>query len=262
MKTLGIFTKDFSLYHDLIKTLRRRKIPYVSLVSKNNIPRRIGVILTSHSELHDIKSPKTIAADAYDSIDHAVDLAIQMLIGKELYSKVSVGIDPGENPGVAVVGDGVILHKTTVESPEKVSAKVKRFLKEYPANESIIRIGHGSVITRNRIINSLIPLEVPIEIVDETKTTSSRQVSRSEKDGVAAASIALLSGGKIQRRLPLNPTKGDIRKVQEESRKLTDGQFTISEKTALKVLKGEINLTDAIESEINNSRSQKLPKRL
>ena len=57
MKTLGIFTKDFSLYHDLIKTLRRRKIPYVSLVSKSNIPRRIGVILTSHSELHDIKSP-------------------------------------------------------------------------------------------------------------------------------------------------------------------------------------------------------------
>jgi len=251
MKTLGIFTKDFSLYHDLIKTLRRRKIPYVSLVSKNNIPRRIGVILTSHSELHDIKSPKTIAADVYDSIDHAVDLAIQMLIGKELYSKVFVGIDPGENPGVAVIGDGVVLHKTNVDSPEKVISKVKRFLKEYPANESIIRIGHGSVITRNRIINSLIPLEVPIEIVDETKTTSSRQVSRSEKDGVAAASIAILSGGKIQRRLPLNPTKGDIRKVQGESRKLTDGQFTISEKTALKVLKGEMSLTDAVKSEIN-----------
>ncbi|ENO12131.1 hypothetical protein MBGDC06_00217 [Thermoplasmatales archaeon SCGC AB-539-C06] len=96
MKTLGVYTKDFSLYHDLLKVLRIRKIPYFSLSSIDHIPRRIGVILTSHSELHDIKSQKTIAVDVYDTIDHAVDLALQMLIGKELYSKVLIGVDPGD----------------------------------------------------------------------------------------------------------------------------------------------------------------------
>ena len=259
MKTLGVYTKDFSLYHDLLKVLRIRKIPYVSLSSIDHIPRRIGVILTSHSELHDIKSQKTIAADVYDTIDHAVDLALQMLLGKELYSKVFIGVDPGEQPGVAVVGDDILLQKTNVESPEKVVAIVERFLREYPANECLIRIGHGSVITRNRIINSLIPLEVPIEIVDETRTTSSKQANRSEKDSEAAASIALLSGGKVQRHLPLKPTKGDIRNIQERSRKLTDGRFSISEKTALEVLKGDINLKAAVEIE---KKSCKKPKRL
>jgi len=117
MKTLGVYTKDFSLYHDLLKVLRIRKIPYVSLSSIDHIPRRIGVILTSHSELHDIKSQKIIAADVYDTIDHAVDLALQMLLGKELYSKVLIGVDPGEQPGVAVVGDDILLQKTNVESP-------------------------------------------------------------------------------------------------------------------------------------------------
>lgn len=259
MKTLGVYTKDFSLYHDLLKVLRIRKIPYVSLSSIDHIPRRIGVILTSHSELHDIKSQKTIAADVYDTIDHAVDLALQMLLGKELYSKVFIGVDPGEQPGVAVVGDDILLQKTNVESPEKVVDIIQRFLKEYPANESLIRIGHGSVITRNRIINSLIPLEVPIEIVDETKTTSSKQANRSEKDSEAAASIALLSGGKVQRHLPLKPTKGDIRNIQERSRKLTDGRFSISEKIALEILKGDINLKAAVEIE---KKSCKKPKRL
>lgn len=259
MKTLGVYTKDFSLYHDLLKVLRIRKIPYVSLSSIDHIPRRIGVILTSHSELHDIKSQKTIAADVYDTIDHAVDLALQMLLGKELYSKVFIGVDPGEQPGVAVVGDDILLQKTNVESPEKVVAIVERFLREYPANECLIRIGHGSVITRNRIINSLIPLEVPIEIVDETRTTSSKQANRSEKDSEAAASIALLSGGKVQRHLPLKPTKGDIRNIQERSRKLTDGRFSISEKTALEVLKGDTNLKAAVEIE---KKSCKKPKRL
>jgi len=259
MKTLGVYTKDFSLYHDLLKVLRIRKIPYFSLSSIDHIPRRIGVILTSHSELHDIKSQKTIAVDVYDTIDHAVDLALQMLLGKELYSKVLIGVDPGEQPGVAVVGDDVLLQKMNVESPEKVVDIIQRLLKEYPANESLIRIGHGSVITRNRIINSLIPLEVPIEIVDETKTTSSKQANRSEKDSEAAASIALLSGGKVLRHLPLKPTKGDVRNIQERSRKLTDGRFSISEKTALEVLKGDINLKTAVEIE---KKSCKKPKRL
>lgn len=244
------------MYHDLLKILKKRKIPYVSLSSIDHIPSRIGVILTSHNELHDIKSLKVIAADVYDTIDHAVDLALQMLIGKELYSKVYIGIDPGEQPGIAVVGDDILLQKMHVETPEEVVTVVKRFLREYPATGTLIRIGHGSIIARNRIINSLISLEVPIEIVDETKTTSTQQTKRSDRDSEAAASIAMLPGGKIQRRLPLEPTRGNIRNVQERSRQLTDGRFSISEKTAIEVLKGEISLKEAIELD----SSRKKPK--
>ena len=249
MKTIGVFTKDFSLYYDLISILKKRKIPYVSLSSIDHIPSKIGVIITSNNEIHDIKTQKVIAADAYDTIDHAVDLALQMLVGKDLYSKVYIGIDPGDQPGIAVVGDDILLQKINVDTPEKVVSVVKRVLREFPANEVLIRIGHGSVITRNRIINSLIPLKIAIEIVDETKTTPYQQINRVERDCEAAAVIAMIHGGKVQSRLPLEPTKGDIRNIQERSRKLTNGSFSISEKTALEVLKGEISLKEAIELE-------------
>jgi len=258
MKTLGVYTKDFALYYDLLKVLRKRKIPYVSLSSIHHIPSNIKVILTSNRELHDIKSSKVIAADAYDNIEHAVDLALQMLIGKDIYSKVYIGIDPGDYPGIAVVGDDILLHKTSADNPEKVVNIIKRFLKEYPATQTIIRIGHGSITTRNRIINSLIVLGVPIEIVDETKTTSSKQTTRKERDREAAAAIALMHGGKVQSRLPLEPTKGEIRNLQERSRKMANGQFSISEKTAKEVLNGKISLTEAIEQE----KTHKKPKRL
>ena len=251
MKTIGLFTNNFSLYYDLINILKKRKVPYVSLSSIKNIPSSIGVILTSNNELHDIKSQKVIAADAYDTIDHAVDLALQMLIGKDLYSKVFIGIDPGDKPGIAVVGDDILLQKINIDAPEKVVTVIKRILREYPALETLIRIGHGSILTRNRIINSLIPLKVPIEIVDETKTTPSQQIRRHERDTEAAAVIALLTGGKVQRRLPLEPTRGDIRNIQERSRKRTGGKFSISEKTAIKVLEGSISLKEAIEIEKN-----------
>jgi hypothetical protein len=249
MKTLGVFTKDFSLYHDIIKVLKKRNIAYVSLSSPDDIPKRIGVILTSQKELDSISSQKGVAADTYDSIDHAVDLAVQKLTGKELYSKIFIGIDPGERPGIAIVGDDILLQKLQVDAPENVVVEIKRFLKVYPAKEIGIRIGHGSMIIRNRIINSLIPLEIPIEIVDETRTTPSQQKRRCVRDGEAAAAIVLLSGGRVQTTLPLEPTRGAIKNVQKRSRQLTEGRFTISEKTAVQVLKGEISLLEAIEKE-------------
>jgi hypothetical protein len=252
MKTLGVYTKDFSLYHDIILALKKRNVAYVSLTSVDNIPRRIGVIFTAQAELEEIPLSKKVAADAYDSIDYAIDLAVQKLTGKELYSKIFIGIDPGEHPGIAIVCDDILLQKIQVDGPEYVAAEIKRFLKNYPSKETIIRIGHGSVINRNRIINSLIPLGVPIEIVDETRTTPTQQKRRCVRDTEAAAAIALLSGGRVQTTLPIETSRGAIKNVQKRSRQLSDGRLTISEKTALRVLTGELSLLEAIEQEKNH----------
>jgi hypothetical protein len=249
MKTLGVYTKDFSLYHDIIKTLKKRNVVYVSLSSPDDVPRRIGVILTSQKERKDISLTKVVAADDYDSIDSAIDVAVQKLTGIELYLKISIGIDPGEHPGIAVVGDDILLQKLQLDGPELVISEIKRLVKLYPAKDLAIRIGNGSVIIRNRIINSLIPLEIPIEIVDETRTTPPQQKRRCIRDGEAAAAIALLSGGRVQTTLPLEPTRGAIKNVQKRSRQLSEGQLTISEDLALQVLRGDISLLEAIKKE-------------
>ncbi len=249
MKTLGVYTKDFSLYHDIVKALKKRNVPYVSLASSDDPPRRIGVILTSQKELREVSLSKKVAADAYDSLDHAIDLAVQKLTGKELYSKIFIGIDPGEHPGIAVVCDDILIQKIQVDGPEQVFPEVKRFLECYLSKDVCIRIGHGSVINRNQIINSLIPLKVPIEIVDETRTTPTQQKRRCVRDSEAAAAIALLSGGRVQSILPIETSRGAIKNIQKRSRQLSDGRFTISEEIALRVLKGEISLLEALEKE-------------
>ena len=249
MKSLGVYTQDFSLYHDILQALKRRKLPHISLWSPENIPKRIGVILTSNAEQCFIKRGKSVAVDIGMGIDHALDVALQMLTGKELYSRVLIGIDPGERPGVAVVGDDIVLQKDQVGGPEAVIAYVQRILDLYTAKGFVVRIGHGSLIIRNRIINSLIPLEIPIEIVDETSTSRSDFARYRERDEAAAAAIALLSGGKVQTKLPLLPTRGAIKNVQKKSRDLTEGRFSISEKTAIAVLQGKLTLQEAIQQE-------------
>lgn len=246
MKTIGVYTKDFSLYHDLIKVLKARKVAYVVLHSPESIPNRIGVILTSSKEQGLFHSEKIIAIDKMPNIDHALDLALQKLTGKTLYSKIYMGVDPGERPGVAVVGDDILLQKDQMANPEDVIGYIKRAIRIYPSKESVIRIGHGSLIIRNRIINSLISLKIPIEIVDETSTSRSQLSRYRERDGAAAAAIALISGGKVQTKLPLEPTRGAIKNIQKKSRYLTEGRFTISEKMALEVLQGKISLQEAV----------------
>ena len=140
MRTLGVYTEDFSLYHDILKTLKKRKLAYVLLSSPKNIPKRIGVVLTSKTESEEIKSQKIVSADTFDTVDHAVDMALKKLIGKKLYKQVFIGIDPGERPGIAVVGNDMLLQKTQVESPEKIVQTIKRLLKLYPSKETCIRI--------------------------------------------------------------------------------------------------------------------------
>jgi hypothetical protein len=255
MKTIGVYTQNFSLYYDLLKVLRNRKIPYVSLSSKKYIPKKIGVILTSHNELHDFKTNRVIAVDVYDDINHVIDIAIQMIIGKNLYSQVYIGIDPGDKPGIAVVGDDLLLKKTSAENPEKIKSVVKRYLSEYPAIQTIIRIGHGSPLIRNRIINNLIPLKIPIEIVDET-SSSSQKISRNKRDSESAAAIAFHRGGEVQKKLPIKPTNGEIKNIQERSRKLTNGKYSISKKIAIDVLKGKISLDQAIGFERNSKKQR------
>jgi hypothetical protein len=249
MKTLGVYTKDFSLYHDLIKALKKRNVAYVSLASPDDPPRRIGVILTSQKELREISLSKKVAADIYDSVDHAIDHAVQKLTGKELYSKIFVGIDPGERPGIAIVCDDILFQKIQVDGPEHVASEIKRLLNYYPSKDTCIRVGHGSIINRNRIINSLIPLHVPIEIVDETRTTPAQQKRRCIRDSEAAAAIALLPGGRVQTILPLETSRGAIKNIQKRSRQLSEGRLTISEEAALRVLTGELSLLKAIEKE-------------
>ena len=74
----------------------------------------------------------------------------------------------------------------------------------------------------------------------------------------SAATIALIDGIKVQKKQPINITRGDIKRIQERSRKITDGKYSISEKKAISVLRGNINLLEAIELDKHNKKPKHL----
>lgn len=251
MKIIGVMTENFSLYYDLVKFLKERGTPFISLSFDDIIPANVGLIITTYEEQNKVSFEPILPIEENDSISLMIDKALNIIEGKDKFGSLIIGIDPGKRPGVAVLGDSEVLNVYHLDSPEGVVRILKQVQKTYPNQELLIRIGHGAPTQRNRIINALFNFGHRLELVDESNTTHKTV----QPDIKAAIDIALSSGIEIKTKYEINPTAGEIRDIQRISRLESKGAITISKTLAKKVANGEITLEEAISFQRNKTNS-------
>ncbi|KAF5420373.1 MAG: hypothetical protein C5S44_08505 [Candidatus Methanocomedens sp.] len=181
-----------------------------------------------------------------------INAALKLLNGKNDINQVVIGIDPGKNPGVAVLEDGQVSEVYHVPARD-VPALVRQILENYPGKDIIIRIGNGARLVRTRLINSILDMGVNIEVVDETGTSPSmgRGIHSFEmSDIIAAINIARLKGTRATKQ-EVEPSMGEIKRIQEYSREHSNGKTSIPRDLARKVAKGEMTMEEAIEKHDN-----------
>lgn len=237
---IGVLTSNFSFYYELITSLKKREMPFISLTFHQPIPPNVKVIITTIDEKKKINFENVLAYKGGD-IGILIDKAILMRAGENASKKIIIGIDPGLTPGLAVFGNGILLRKFLANGAEDVVNFVALYAKEWGRENLIVRIGHGARLVRNRIINLLREMDICIEIVDETSTTSA-------DDTLSAFSIARMSGKLVEKEMVVEPKEGEIKDIQRKSR-IVSGDITISKSLAEKVLKGEIGMEEAIEKQ-------------
>lgn len=247
MKVIGVLTKDFRAYYDIVHYLKRNDLPFVSLNFEEPIPLSVGVVVTTKGEGSVIDFARIVEHEG--DIEHTIAVAMRLLSGKERYGRVVVGIDPGDKPGIAVIGDDTLLETRKVYSPEDAVSVVEHATRSYPAVRLLVRIGHGDVTKRNRIINALSSLDVEIEIVDETRTTGI-----DGSDIKAAIYIASMQGRRAQGSFDVRPTEGELRDIQRRSRIRSRGMLTISQELAGRVAVGELTIDEALERQREDQR--------
>jgi hypothetical protein len=238
-KVLGLLTEDFRLYHDLVAALKARDLPFVSLSFSRRIPETVGAVLTSPAEAGRIRNGHVVAVD---DIDSSIAKALQILKGKVSWSELLVGVDPGREPGVAIIGDGDVIDARTAASPEAVAFHVRQAMRTFPAKEVRVRVGHGDPTNRNRVLNALSRERLRVEIVDEAGTT--RRTPQPDVD--AAIEIAKTPGRRVEPPVEVRPTPGEVREIQRRSRLDSGGLVTISAELAGAVARGEVSLEEAI----------------
>ena len=240
---MALITRDPRLYADLASALRERRIPTVSLLPGDRIPSSVAVVLTSPAEAGAISFPRVVPVSA--GSDRAVLWAAVegALLGVPTQQLV-VGIDPGPRPGYAVLSGNIPLAEGNLESPEAVGMFGRQLQRRFPEATVVFRIGSGDRTDRDRILNVVWALRRPVEIVDESGTTT-RGHPR-PRDPASAERIARTPGQPVHEPSSVRVTPGEVANLQRVSREQSGGHFTIPKALAVQVLEGQLSLSDAL----------------
>ncbi len=227
---VGLMFDDKRLEYRVMHALEDRGIDFTLLNDTINFS---GVILSDFSREHGA----ILIKDAITGVRRVTSY----IHGKKRFSRVVVGIDPGPKPGIAVVGDGIVVEEVHLNNVSKTREEVDSIYEGYYPRRFLVRIGDGDIVNRNRIVNSLIG-DYEIELVDERNTTT----SITNRDVVSAKNIAFSHGKIIRRRINTVVKEGYLREIQRRSRIESGGLVTIPRELAKKVALGEITLQSAI----------------
>lgn len=254
LRVLGVITEDFEVYHDLVAALKDRDIPFASLSARDAVPPNVGVLVTTSGEAPRLSARWPGPIVVFTEPRETIDAALRALAGRRLYRRVVVGVDPGEKPGVAVIGDGELVGAVQVRVPEQVADEVRRARHQLAAESFVVRVGHGAPTFRDRILLVLQGLadegvDVRVEVVDETASTPSTYKTAEERDTHAAHAIALARGVAAATIDRVRPSEGELRDIQRKSRVASAGRVTVSRRLARRVATGEMTLEEAIRTQ-------------
>jgi hypothetical protein len=266
VRRIGLLTSDFALYHDLVRALRERGVPFASLAFRETPDPGVGVVITSWRDAVGPGLPKDLPIVVVpvdkagrEDVDAAIAQAQRTLEGVEGYAEVIVGVDPGHRPGVALLADGRLLQATQVFRVKDVAPLVRSLFQQYPHDRGVVRVGHGAPQERDEILRTLWPLRddgVRVEIVDETGTTPETGRTDLPPDVAAAILIARTPGQPPSRQPRTRLQAGQVKEMQRTSRIASGGRVTISREAAERVLRGERTMAEAIADETRKPPTQ------
>ena len=196
-------------YYLVVNELKRRNTPFLSLTPYEPVPIGIEVVITTEKEKPLVKHQRILAFQEGTRPETLVNEALRIIQGKSSFEKITIGVDPGEVFGLAVLADGKVVETANCFSLEETSNKIVSIVRDFggTAVESIsVKIGDGVPrCTENllRILDEALPVSVSLESVSEAGTSRSLNESkhrRGLRDIVSAMQIAGRTGYRLQRR--------------------------------------------------------------
>jgi len=240
-----IQTDDFVMSFRLMQRLQKEHIRFEVLEIDQKVP-EFGILFTHElNHMH----PNTIRVLA-DDIDGAIEEFYKLVHQIDEHSLLTIGIDPGPRPACAWRTDQTVVGVMQTESFDELFDFLTKLGHRYKAHSIRVKIGNGSPLHRDRIINRSFHRGYSVEEVDEKSTSKGRNRHDHTK---AAIRISMKSGKSIFEERILQPSKGDVRNIQRESRELSNGKSTISFELAELVAIGTISMDEAMMKQNHSS---------
>mgnify|MGYP006288594375 FL=1 len=280
-----IATENAKFFHFISRLFRKERIKFEHILPIEIEPKedhREVMVITTQQEANQIPSKYFILSfddGKYKIQEQNIEIFFHMIktvldTGDISWNKITIGIDPGfKNTGFAFFLNNQIVEAVKVPSnKQRIKGYINRLFNSFLSNhegeelpDTIIKIGSGNVVDLRKILNIILPLNegnlFAIEIVNEFHSNKDYIIEESNfiklsSHARAAINIALRNGVPLEEYLnengkePYQFSKKQVRKMQHESRKLTNKQsenITIGKELATKVLLGRMSLEKAIE---------------
>jgi len=202
---IAVVTVSGKAYYLLVNELKNRSTPFLSLTPDDTIPLDVKVVITTRKERSKITHENVLEYEENRNPAEVVDEAIRVVKGKRIYETLVVGIDPGQNFGIAVFGDGSILETQNCTSVSETVNIIKDVLSRTPANQVTIRIGNGAPAYTEELLRNLddvLPENAVVESVEEggtSRSTGEDSHRRGKRDVSSAIKIGQRKGKRLLR---------------------------------------------------------------
>ncbi len=171
---VAVATVDGKAYFLIVNQLREQNIPFISVVPGEPVPAQVKAVITTEKEKPQIKGEKILTFTDETNLDNLIRDVKRILLGKETYEKIVIGIDPGEAVGVAVFGDGKVIEEGNCYSIQEVTTSITKTLRgvDYAQTNVSVKIGNGVPVYKELLaaLDQALPLQVSLEVVSEAGT--------------------------------------------------------------------------------------------
>lgn len=170
----SVATIEGKAYFLIVNELKEQNIPFISLLPGEPIPAEVKVVITTEKEMSKIKHEKTLIFRGESELDALVNEVKRILLGKEAYERIIVGIDPGEAIGLAVVADGKVIMEGNCYNISEVINNITKALRSVDFSQTTvtIKMGNGVPLYKDLLaeLDSALPPKVGLEVVNEAGT--------------------------------------------------------------------------------------------
>jgi hypothetical protein len=206
---IAVVTTSGKHYYLIVSELKKRNVFFMSLTPYDPIPLEIDVVISTEKERPLIKHHRILVALDEKHVEALVSEALRIVEGKEHFEKFTVGIDPGELFGLAVLADGKVIETDNCFSVEETLARVVKVVNDIEGKHlSSISVKIGDGVPRYKehmlhLLDEALPSNISLESVSESGTSQSLNGSkhrRGLRDIISAIQIAGRPGCRFQRR--------------------------------------------------------------
>jgi hypothetical protein len=204
---VAVATVQGKAYFLIVNQLREQNIPFISLVPGQSVPAKMKLVITTEHEKYLINHDNIVVFYNEDGLDSLVDKIKVMLLGKEAFRKIVVGIDPGKSIGLAAIADGKVIEKGNCFSTKELIDSIHKVIRHvnFGVTNVSIKIGNGVPYYKEVVegLDDTLPPQVVLEVVGEAGTNKplkKNKRSRVFRHISSATNIAGRTGNIVPRR--------------------------------------------------------------